>query len=240
MTEATKSRDSLKQVRADMVTKSDLETFGKSLVLQMAKLIPARNDEEVEAEVTPIYELLGLPESVWDTIPTAGQDLLEEQHFAIEKNGPLATDRPSPAPSKERRVTGNGPFQKIIDNTRGIGLYDSLRTSIGRVNSLVSGGKIQTAMTVNIPHTQLSSFNKLMFKNRMAFDTPVNVAKAKAGNYPADSFNASTRHRQLYRKPDEADGSNAIKFDGLVLDIHIPKKGQLTVKVLEYSNPIRS
>ena len=39
-TQATKSRDSLKQVRADMVTKSDLETFGKSLVLEMAKLIP--------------------------------------------------------------------------------------------------------------------------------------------------------------------------------------------------------
>lgn len=156
-------------------------------------------------------------------------------------------------------LKGEGPYQPIIYNETAVHngrrspAYDAkvkemnrlINTRTGRV---VQGASVSLSRGPNLDW--FSIWNKELARdNRFLWDTPANCEKAynksKATGkvHVADSWNAQTRKRRYYRKPDDFLGedpdSHQGKYDGLVLEMYKPKTGDGWLRVVEYTNPVK-
>jgi len=237
-----KSRDSIAKVRADIPV--ILDQALSPIAAQLARIEAAMNRDYV-AEPAPFVPPFGLDLATWEALPAEAQAAMLPSESAhptttttrpVVRAGLIATVR-----------TGTGQVQPIIYNTGGMRMSDALDRKIKEVNRLVN---LQTGKPLDGAKVMMSKYfqkiwnRELAAKNRLLWDTPANVARAKAmtaaGNVTnADSWNSKTRKRLFYRKTDSEDGSNAGKWDGLVLEMYMPKLGDGWLRVVEFTNPVR-
>ena len=242
-------RADMAQLRAESVSKADLEAFGNQLAEKFAGMVGQRN---VAAPATPIWELLGYSDqATWDATPEVIQTSLIT---AYETESGIVV--PSPDPSKIEVITGNGPLQPLLYNLEnGIGLNASQLQKCRQINNLIDkDGNIFAGKSVIVNGRFQSKWNDghngIAVMNRYDWDTPEIVdaywRRVKAGERGLarpDSWNPRTRKRLFYRKSFVKAGNTPTgKFDGAIVCFHRDKalgggKARVTVLAL---NPVRT
>ena len=259
------TRDSTKKVREDLpgIIDERLETALSPIAAAIARMEAAMNTETGTrpAPPPPIWVRLGLEnEQAWDVLPESVQETLSQ---SLDNEGDTATAPPAKVnkATPETEVTkvrksmvpnsilkGFGPYQPIIyagvDQGRRSIQFDNWVQSINRLINTKTGRVIEGARVV-MKRDYFSIWNKeICSDNRFVWDTHANVAKAiaktKAGTVTsADSWNATTRKRQFYRKLDVEGEERAGKYDGLIVEYYMPKTGDGWFRVVEYTNPVK-
>ena len=247
----TKKRDTLKALRSDTDVK-----FDKMFAI-LTDIRAAQNTEQAPpAPPPPIWMQLGFEnEDAWKALPEQAQTAL----IATLDNGGIVTpDSQVVVPDSELEVrmpfnnitnsllTGQGPYQPILyvtDKFRRSTAFDSWVKAINRLFDTRTG-KIEDGARVVMKRSSAfdsySIWNKeLSAANRWLWDTPANVAKAIAKAkrtglaVKADSWNATSRKRQFYRRLDNEDGSNAGKFDNGIIEYYMPKTGDGWLRLVQ-------